>query len=88
MKKLKERQIGERFKYRKNIVEVISGKYNFTYCQVCQFKNQSLNYKKNSSGFLITICEYKHKCRGKNRTDNTNVYFKAVERLNTNYKKN
>jgi len=83
MKTLRERQIGERFKYRKNIVEVKSVIYNK--CFYCQFRNQSkwiviLNgcYQEKN---MFDSCSKKHNCSRYTRKDKKDVYFKLVKRL-------
>jgi hypothetical protein len=77
MKILKERKIGEQFKYRKNIVVVKRNDYRlsilYNKCNICQFKFQS-HYK----GYLF--CREKHRCSSKYRSDKQDIIYKKVKK--------
>jgi len=78
MKLLKERAIGETFKYRKNIVAVSKAPLYFK-CSGCQFKNQTSRVGNN--------CDRKHKCDSRNRQDKQSVRFIVIQKLDYRTKK-
>lgn len=85
MKKIRERKIGQTFKYRNMFVRV--DKITYCNCYNCAFsaqnKGNSIGYYDNrfASGMNFHKCALKHRCNRILRKDGENVIFTCIKKI-------